>query len=109
MEDPSKKYLISNAQTGGLGITLTVARRMFFFSNSFSLEHRLQAEDRLHRIGQTQTCFYCDLECGPVDRKVVSSLRQKHEVSAEFLKDPLGSFMAFTDMSEEAWPDLTVT
>jgi SNF2 family DNA or RNA helicase len=97
MEDPSKKYLISNAQTGGLGITLTIARRMFFFSNSFDLEHRLQGEDRIHRIGQTQTCFYTDFECGPVDREIISALKSKNTVKAEFLKDPLGAFLAYTE------------
>ena len=100
MEDPSKKYLISNAQTGGLGITLTVARRMFFFSNSFDLEHRLQGEDRIHRIGQTQTCFYTDFECGPVDRKIIGALKSKNTIKAEFLKDPLGAFLSYTETDE---------
>ena len=96
MEDPSKKYLISN-QTGSTGITLTVASRMFFFSNGFNLEHRLQEEDRIHRIGQAKTCFYTDFECGPVDRKIISDLRAKHDVSAEFLKDPIGAFLSYTE------------
>ena len=96
MEDPSKKYLISN-QTGSTGITLTISSRMFFFSNGFNLEHRLQEEDRIHRIGQVKTCFYTDFECGPVDRKIITDLRAKHDVSAEFLKDPLGAFLAYTE------------
>lgn len=100
MEDPAKKYFVSNAQTGGLGITLTVARRMFFFSNSFDLEHRLQGEDRIHRIGQTQTCFYTDFECGPVDRKIIAALKSKNTVKAEFLKDPLGAFLSYTEVME---------
>jgi SNF2 family DNA or RNA helicase len=97
MEDPAKKYFVSNAQTGGLGITLTAARRVFFFSNSFDLEHRLQGEDRIHRIGQAQSCFYYDFECGPVDRKIIGALRSKNTVKAEFLKDPLGAFLSYTE------------
>jgi SNF2 family DNA or RNA helicase len=99
MEDPSKRYLISN-QTGSTGITLTVSARMFFFSNGFNLEHRLQEEDRIHRIGQHKTCFYTDFECGPVDRKIIKDLKAKHDVSAQFLKDPLGAFLAYTEDEE---------
>ena len=99
MEDPSKRYLISN-QTGSTGITLTIASRMFFFSNGFNLEHRLQEEDRIHRIGQAKTCFYTDFECGPVDRKIIKDLQAKHDVSATFLKDPLGAFLAYTEIDE---------
>lgn len=97
MNDPKKKYLISNPQVGGLGLTLTVSCRMFFYSNSFDLEHRLQGEDRIHRIGQKRTCFYTDFECGPVDRKVISTLKGKNTVKAVFLKDPLGAFLAYTE------------
>ena len=46
------RFLVGNPSTGGYGLTLTAARNVIYFSNSYNLEVRKQSEDRAHRIGQ---------------------------------------------------------
>lgn len=74
---------IGQQQAGGTGITLTRSSRVFYYSNSFALEDRVQSEDRPHRIGQTEDVVYEDLLCdGTVDVKITAALRAKQEIAA---------------------------
>jgi len=85
-EDSELRFFVSNPHTGGRGLTLTAADTMIFYSNSYDLELRLQAEDRIHRIGQTKSCTYVDLVApGTVDEKILESLRKKVKISNEVL------------------------
>ncbi len=45
------QWFVGNAQKGGSGLTLTQAKTMVYYSNSFRLIDRLQSEDRAHRAG----------------------------------------------------------
>jgi SNF2 family DNA or RNA helicase len=86
--DPECKYFVGNAQTGGFGITLTAASNVVYYSNSYNLEHRLQSEDRAHRIGQKNAVTYVDLIAPrTVDEKIVKALRAKKMLSAQVLGD----------------------
>ena len=78
---------MSNPQTGGgRGITLTGASTMIFYSNSYDLELRVQAEDRIHRIGQEHSCTYVDLVSeGTVDEQILKNLLSKVKISNEVL------------------------
>tara|TARA_R100001377_G_scaffold23514_1_gene12699 strand:+ start:485 stop:1927 length:1443 start_codon:yes stop_codon:yes gene_type:complete len=89
-QDPnsSLRYLISNVQTGGYGITLTEASNVIYYSNNYDLEKRLQSEDRAHRIGQTNKVTYIDLiSKDTVDEKIVKALRNKLDLAQEVLGD----------------------
>ena len=44
--------LVGNPTVGGYGLTLTAAKYVIYFSNSYNLEVRQQSEDRAHRYGQ---------------------------------------------------------
>ena len=80
------RYFVSNPQTGGRGITLTEASTMIFYSNSYDLELRVQAEDRIHRIGQERSCTYVDLVSeGTVDEQILKNLLAKVKISNEVL------------------------
>ena len=80
------RYFISNPQTGGRGITLTGASTMIFYSNSYDLELRVQAEDRIHRIGQEHSCTYIDLVSkDTVDERILKNLLNKIKISNEIL------------------------
>lgn len=86
--DPECRYFVGNPQTGGFGITLTAATTVVYYSNSYNLEHRLQSEDRAHRIGQKHAVVYVDLICRrSVDEKIVKALREKRQLSAQVLGD----------------------
>ena len=87
-EDPVCRFFVGNPSVGGFGITLTAATTVVYYSNSYNLEHRLQSEDRAHRIGQTRSVNYVDLICPKtVDEKIVQALRNKKKLSAEVLGD----------------------
>ena len=84
--DSELRYFVSNPQTGGRGITLTEASTMIFYSNSYDLELRVQAEDRIHRIGQERSCTYVDLVSqGTVDEQILKNLLSKVKISNEVL------------------------
>ena len=64
------------------GLTLTAAANVIYYSQGFSLETRLQSEDRAHRIGQNKTVVYTDLVArGTVDEKVIAALKAKSEIA----------------------------
>jgi hypothetical protein len=72
------KYMVSNPATGRFGTTMTAASTALFYSNSYHLEYRLQAEDRIHRIGQFHPCLYVDIVApNTVNLPMIHSLRKK--------------------------------
>ena len=80
------RFFVGNPQTGGYGLTLTASATVIYYSNSYNLEHRLQSEDRVHRIGQTRTVPYVDLVArNTVDEKILESLKKKVSISNEVL------------------------
>lgn len=84
------RYLVGNPSVAGIGLTLTAASSVVYYSNSFNLEHRLQSEDRAHRIGQDKTVHYIDLVArGTVDERIVGSLQDKLNLAAEITGDEL--------------------
>jgi SNF2 family DNA or RNA helicase len=83
--DEKARFFVGNAKTGGIGLTLTAAEMMIYFSNDFSLETRLQSEDRAHRIGQKKNVVYVDIEAtGTIDTKIINTLKSKKDV-ADFI------------------------
>lgn len=87
-QDPQSelRFFVGNPRTGGYGITLTEARLVIYYSNSFDLEIRLQSEDRAHRIGQKNNVTYVDLFVPKtVDEKIVRALRGKINIAGQVL------------------------
>jgi SNF2 family DNA or RNA helicase len=70
------------------GLTLTRASTMVYYSNNYSLETRLQSQDRIHRIGQDNKCTYIDLVVpNTIDEAILKRLEEKKELSNEVLDD----------------------
>ena len=83
---PECQYFVGTAATGGKGITLTVASYVVYYSNNYSLEDRLQSEDRAHRIGQKRNVTYIDMVAtGTVDEKVLVALKRKEDLAHQVL------------------------
>ena len=83
-EDDNCRMFIGNPQSGGLGITLTATDTIIYFNNSFSLEHRMQSEDRSHRIGSEkyQKCLYIDLIAkDTIDEDIIKALKKKKQIA----------------------------
>jgi len=87
-QDGSARFFVGNPQTGGFGLTLTAASEVIYYANSFNLEHRLQSEDRAHRIGQQRSVSYVDLYSpGTIDVKVLKSLKDKKDLASMIMGD----------------------
>ena len=89
MDKKSKvQFFVANPSAAGIGITLTKAEYVLYYSNSFNLEHRLQSEDRAHRIGQTKNVVYVDFEVPEtIDSNILDSLVRKRGTMEEVLGD----------------------
>jgi SNF2 family DNA or RNA helicase len=80
--DPDYRLFIGTQATGGMGLTLTEATTVIYFSQGYDLEKRLQSEDRAHRIGQKETVTYVDMVVkDSVDEKIVESLKSKQNLA----------------------------
>ena len=86
----SLRFFIGNPKTGGYGLTLTSSHTVVYFSNDYSLEVRMQSEDRAHRIGQTNKVTYVDLMAeGTIDEKIVKALNNKIDLASQVMgEDP---------------------
>ncbi len=72
------KLLIAGLRAGNLGINLTRAKYIIFAELDWSPAIHLQAEDRLHRIGQKNTVFaYYLIGNGTLDNHVADILVDK--------------------------------
>lgn len=85
-DDRKCGWFVGTAATGGKSLTLTVASYVIYYSNTYSLEDRLQSEDRAHRIGQDKNVTYIDLVAtGTVEERILKSLRAKEDLSHQVL------------------------
>lgn len=76
--DKDCRIFLGNPQSSGFGLTLTEAHTSLYYSNSDNYEHRLQSEDRIHRIGQNQKCLYIDFHTpGTVEDAILNRTRMK--------------------------------
>ena len=93
--DPECRFFVGNVQAGGKGLTLHAATTMVYYSNDFSLENRLQSEDRAHRIGQTKNVTYIDIVAkATLDEKIVKVLREKKNLADTVTGDePLSTWL----------------
>ncbi len=79
-------YFVGNPAVGGYGLSLTRSHNVVYYSNSYNLEHRAQSEDRIHRIGQRETCTYVDLIArGTVDERIITALKNKETLARALL------------------------
>lgn len=87
--DPAIRFFVANQATGAKGLTLTAATLSIYYSNTFSLEDRLQSEDRNHRIGQENEVTYVDLVSDlKVDHLIQTAIANKMDV-AQFVNEGL--------------------
>ena len=93
-EESELQFFVGNAAAGGIGLTLTQASLVVYYSNDFSLESRLQSEDRAHRIGQVRNVTYVDMVVpGTIDEKILKALRDKRDIASLVTKDNIGEWI----------------
>ena len=78
MNQPDCRVLVATPGAAKEGLTLTVADHAVFFDRTFSLDDYLQAQDRIHRISQTNECLVENLvAAGTIDEWVGELLSAK--------------------------------
>ncbi len=86
--DPGVWVFVGQIATAGLGITLTAASTMVFYSLDYSMSNYEQTRARIHRVGQRHPCTYIHLVAkGTVDEKVLKALRDKANLAKSLVDD----------------------
>lgn len=87
-EDEDCRVFVGQIAAAGLGITLTAASTMVFYSLDYSMSNFEQAKARIHRVSQKENCLYIYLIAeNTVDRKVLRSLRNKVDLAKLLVDD----------------------
>ena len=84
------KWILFTAQAGGVGVTLTTARRLVMLQRPWSLVDYKQALDRVHRIGSEihDSVIITDYVTeGTIEERVIQALDVKSENFEEIVKD----------------------
>lgn len=92
-QDPANRlrFIVGQTETGGLGITLSEAIMTVYFSNSFSLESRLQSEDR--QVGKYGGTYWDLVARATVDMKVLDTLRSNKNVADMVTGDDISNWI----------------
>ena len=82
------KVMVANIRVISMGFNLQEkCNHMIFYSNTFSLEDRIQVEARIYRAGQKHPCIYLDYVMkDTIDMKVYAALKQKKQL-ADYIRD----------------------
>jgi SNF2 family DNA or RNA helicase len=84
------KWILFTAQAGGVGITLTAARRLIMLQRPWSLVDHKQAMDRVHRIGSEihDSIIITDYVTeGSIEERVIQVLDTKADNFEEVVRD----------------------
>lgn len=97
-EDSGCRVFVGQIAAAGLGITLTAASTMVFYSLDYSMSNFEQAKARIHRVSQTENCLYIYLVAkGTVDTKILRALRQKVDLAKALVDDYRKGINPFTE------------
>lgn len=76
-------FLVATIGTGSVGYNLTASANCVFNDVSWVPADNLQAEKRVHRIGQTKKTVIHYLSSGPIDAYIQKTVRSKLEIISE--------------------------
>jgi SNF2 family DNA or RNA helicase len=84
----SARFFVATQAAGGHGLTLNEASHVIFYANGFKYSERLQAEDRCHRIGQTEKVLYMDIiSDSGIDGRIMKALTKKGNALRDFREE----------------------
>lgn len=84
------KWILFTAQAGGVGVTLTAARRLIMLQRPWSLVDYKQAVDRVHRIGSEEhdSILITDYVTeGTIEERVIRVLETKADSFEQVVRD----------------------
>lgn len=88
--DDSCRIIVCQESAAKYGHTLLGSEKvpchtMVFFENSFSLDDRVQSEDRNHRHGQKHDVLYIDLCTSPIEQRAIDALQRKFNIASHIM------------------------
>lgn len=92
-----KIVFIGQAGAAGTGLTLTASQSIFFYSNSFNADDRIQAINRIHRIGMGDKAIIIDCVHLETDQYVLDNLEKKFDL----LKLSMGQLREYSSNARE--------
>jgi len=89
-----KVAVVGHPKAGGMALTFNLAPSALFYSNDFDGEARMQAEDRIHRMGMDMNrgATIIDLIHLPTDELVLNNLKKKKRLQSLTLGEIDDSF-----------------
>lgn len=86
--DEDCRVFVGQIAAAGLGITLTAASTMVFYSLDYSMSNFQQAKARIHRVSQVDNCHYIFLVAkATVDVKIMWALKHKVDLAKTLVDD----------------------
>jgi SNF2 family DNA or RNA helicase len=74
-------------QAGSMGLNLQKANKIIYFTPPLSSEFYEQSRKRVHRLGQTKTCFYYQMICqGSIEERIYKTLAMRKDYTDELFK-----------------------
>ncbi|WP_407312107.1 SNF2-related protein [Desulfosporosinus sp. SB140] len=87
-EQCSDSVTLVQYQAGAMGLNLQLANKVIYFSLPLSSELFEQSKKRIHRIGQTKTCFnYYLLTNGSIEYKILEALKQRKDFTDRLFEE----------------------
>lgn len=75
-------------QAGAMGLNLQKANKIVYFTPPLSSELFEQSKKRIHRIGQTNTCFYYYLTCkNSIEEKIYKTLAMRKDYTEALFEE----------------------
>ena len=90
-QDGEKKYFLATIQAGGIGITLTRAQTVLYYSTTDNYAQRAQSEDRAHRAGTVHTVTYIDIIANRTSDETLHAAHSCKQDLADFLREQMQS------------------
>ena len=82
------QFLVANKVCGAYGLNLQFCHNVIFYNNDFDYATRAQAEDRVHRYGQTHEVDIYDIcASGTIDDFIRENLIRKENLADAFRKN----------------------
>ncbi len=87
-ENESDSITFVQYQAGAMGLNLQKANKVIYFTLPLLSEHFEQSKKRIHRIGQTNTCFYYLMICkNTIEEDIFEILQMRKDFTDELFRE----------------------
>jgi len=100
--DKKCKVFVMTLKTGGVGLNLTAADKIFIYDPWWNKTAEDQAIDRSHRMGQDRTVFsYKLIAKGTIEEKMLALQKQKSQLFEDLVSSDSASMKSLTETDIE--------